>query len=362
MSDNLPEVTTYKKISCNFPRIPEEVLNKMSNDSVLMYKYCIAIDTGRPFRFVNGKIDRFVNNKIGNCSTARWITLGTRILRLYMTSSSYNSHCAEILERMANFIVHVYYKVFANIKLKPKLTDAAVHIFDEIRLARENCQPEEKKIVYESIQQNAFMAHPESVILAMLADEKGVIRQRGISIVKYIRASEAYDRYIETESGSRLPKKIRQYISPQINFDCKSFIDMFVSVYQVVKKPEIPLDSQGRFLPLRHADRSVSMMKPPKRLMFKTKLGSWEPITAPPLIRQLSSVELDDIINTPLSCSIPCHTQSVEHTVALVTGSTKRYRSEDTQLANMLQTAAARKNLSGRVTHKRFCMDPDPSN
>ena len=84
-----------------------------------------------------------------------------------------------------------------------------------------------------------------------------------------------------------------------------------------------------------------------------------ELITALPLIRQLiSSVELDDVINTPLSFNIPCHTQSVEHTVALVTGATKRYRSEDTQLANMLQTAAARNNLSGRVTHKRFCMDP----
>ena len=90
------------------------------------------------------------------------------------------------------------------------------------------------------------------------------------------------------------------------------------------------------------ADRSVSMMKPPKRLMIKTKLGSWEPITVPPVIRQLSSADLDDVINTPLSFNIPCHTQSVEHTVALVTGATKRYRSEDTQLANMLQTAAAR--------------------
>ena len=76
-----------------------------------------------------------------------------------------------------------------------------------------------------------------------------------------------------------------------------------------------------------------------------------ELITAPPLIRQLSSVELDDVINTPLSCNIPCHNQSVEHTVALVTGATKKYRSEDTQLVKMLQTAAARKDLSGRVTH-----------
>ena len=68
----------------------------------------------------------------------------------------------------AEMITRLCVQVFANIKLKPKLTDAALHIFDEIRLAREHCQPEEKKVVYESIQQNAFMAHPESVILAML--------------------------------------------------------------------------------------------------------------------------------------------------------------------------------------------------
>ena len=85
----------------------------MSNDSVMMYKYCVAIDTGKPYLFRANKIDRFVNNKIGPCSTARWITLGTRILRLYMASGSqsYNAHIKEILERLASFIVHVYYKV-----------------------------------------------------------------------------------------------------------------------------------------------------------------------------------------------------------------------------------------------------------
>jgi hypothetical protein len=58
--------------------------------------------------------------------------------------------------------------VFANIKLRHRLTDAPVHIYDQIRLTRENCQPEEEKIIRQSIQQNAYMAHPESIILAML--------------------------------------------------------------------------------------------------------------------------------------------------------------------------------------------------
>ena len=58
--------------------------------------------------------------------------------------------------------------MFANIKLKDRITDAAVHIFDEIRLTREHCQPEEKKVIFQSIQHNAFMANPESMVLTMI--------------------------------------------------------------------------------------------------------------------------------------------------------------------------------------------------
>ena len=95
-------------------------------------------------------------------------------------------------------------------------------------------------------------------------------------------------------------------------------------------------------------------VKPPKRLIFRTKNGTAEPVTVPPLVADLSAADLQEIRSTPYECLIPCHTQSVEHTVALVTKSTKQYRTEKTQLAAMLQTAEARKTFSGRVTHKRF--------
>ena len=76
----------------------------MSNDSVLMYKYCVAVETGL--------YDEFVYLKLGHCSTARWITFGARLLRVYMSDGlDYNSHIAECLERMVNYVVNVYYKV-----------------------------------------------------------------------------------------------------------------------------------------------------------------------------------------------------------------------------------------------------------
>ena len=76
----------------------------MSDDAKLMYKYCVAVETGY--------YDDFVFLKISNCSTARWITFATRIIRVYMSGGlNYNSHVAECLERMVSFIVNVYYKV-----------------------------------------------------------------------------------------------------------------------------------------------------------------------------------------------------------------------------------------------------------
>ena len=58
--------------------------------------------------------------------------------------------------------------MFANIKMKSSLIDAPTHLFDQIRFTREHCEPAEQKVIFDSIQQNSYMAHPESVILTML--------------------------------------------------------------------------------------------------------------------------------------------------------------------------------------------------
>ena len=93
---------------------------------------------------------------------------------------------------------------------------------------------------------------------------------------------------------------------------------------------------------------------PPKRLVFETYKGDWEPVTKPPLIEEITTQQLEAFREQPLQCDIPCHSRSVEHIVALVSQATKHRRTVDNQLMSVLQTHAARKEYSGRVTHKRY--------
>ena len=43
-------------------------------------------------------------------------------------------------------------------------------------------------------------------------------------------------------------------------------------------------------------------------------------IKQPPAIKSFSDLDIDDILNTPLKLDHPCHNQSVERHVKLVTG------------------------------------------
>ncbi|XP_063687725.1 uncharacterized protein LOC134820989 [Bolinopsis microptera] len=265
----LKPVRVFKKIGKGFPRLPQETLSKMSNDAKLMYKYCITVETGLH--------DEFVYNAIGNCSTARWITFGARILRFYISGDlTYNSHISECLERMVNFIVNVYYKVFANIKMKSSLIDAPAHLFDQIRFTREHCEPAERKVIFESIQQNGYMAHPESVILAMLGDHNRDHREKGIGIVKNIRRSEEWDKHVERESGVRRPRRIRHFKCPKIVFKCTTYFEM---VRMKVEKENGPV---------------------PMKIFFQTYDNEWERVTCPPLLSVMSSAELEKIREAPL--------------------------------------------------------------
>lgn len=60
-----------------------------------------------------------------------------------------------------------YFQVFANIKLKSSLADAPNHLFEKIVMTKQHCTDSEQKVIFKSIQQNSYMAHPECIILAM---------------------------------------------------------------------------------------------------------------------------------------------------------------------------------------------------
>ena len=82
-----------------------------------------------------------------------------------------------------------------------------------------------------------------------------------------------------------------------------------------------------------------------------------EPVTMPPIIKQMTREQTDAIVDTPLQADFPCPSQTVEHGVATTTQCVKRRRKESTQLACVLQTVEARAQQPHVVTHKRYRKD-----
>ena len=81
-----------------------QVLDKMSRDQKLIYQLCIGIE--------DGDISQVSSWRIGPMHQARWLTFAARLLRLYCSlPEEFGSYTATVLERMANFILNVYFKV-----------------------------------------------------------------------------------------------------------------------------------------------------------------------------------------------------------------------------------------------------------
>ena len=113
------------------------------------------------------------------------------------------------------------------------------------------------------LQRNAYWAHPEAVLLAMVADSNPEVRDQAVTTIMHCRQQQ------HTEN-------VRPYLLPSLNFEAGSY----------------------------------------------TELLDWEEelITEPPLTLALSDAELEGVRLAPLAVPhFPVHTVSVERTVRVVT-------------------------------------------
>ena len=60
--------------------------------------------------------------------------------------------------------------MFMNIKHKNSISYGARHIYNEIDLVRTHCTEEEQKVVFKTIQDSAYFAHPENIFMAMCGE------------------------------------------------------------------------------------------------------------------------------------------------------------------------------------------------
>ena len=70
-----------------------------------------------------------------------------------------------------------------------------------------------------------FKNHSE-IYINFLGDEDAGVRKRAVNIIKGIRCSVAYDKFLQRQSGVRKPKRIRKFYCPKINFNCATYFNM----------------------------------------------------------------------------------------------------------------------------------------
>jgi len=239
-----------------------ESISDLSSDQQYFLDILIVVSTG------NVK-EGLESRSPGKLVQSRWLTLANHVLRLYIATTT----PTETLHLLVKFIVRSYALVWFSIKFKPMIWNAAHHFFLMIKSTR-FLPPSYREIVDRVLIRNAYPAHRESILLAMLKDTD--LAKRKLAV----------DRILKARQENIL---LRQYCVPQINLEATSYDEMI------------------------HWE-SVSNFEPVLTKSFSNDT--------------LENILTDANITVPIP-ALPCHNQNVERMVQLVSLAAKSVAGHD---------------------------------
>ena len=242
-------IVEFTPVQCDI-KMPEYIVKDLSTDQKYLYEMCIGITTGRIPQNLALKSP-------GALHHARWLTKANRILRLYVSTLNPEKN----LQDLVKIILQVYAPGWFQIKSHPKATEGAMNLYYLMSLIGK--QEDEHRIIMENVfRNNAYFAHCENILIAMMTDPRVEIRKLAIDRIIKARARKEIKRAFD------LPM--------DINFKASDYTEMI----------------------------------------------DWNKttITSPPLLQEFSNDDLIKAAIKPLEIpSVPCHTQGVERLISLVT-------------------------------------------
>ena len=196
----------------------------------------------------------------GKMAHARWLTTANRIMRLYVSTID----PSESLQLIANYVAMVYAPGWFQVKLHSRVVDGPKNLHKILKLCC-TLSDDATEIIRPVVQRNAFFAHSENVLLAMINDERPYIRELG------------WRRIVKAREENKSLNTVRDFKIPDLIFRAEDYYSMI----------------------------------------------DWkEKIHEPPLTKGLSDEFLRTCIAEKASFTVgdfPCHTQSVERLIKLVT-------------------------------------------
>ena len=232
----------------------------LSSDQRYLFDICCAIAN-------ENCNDALAKRSPGKLNHARWLTLANRTLRLYVSTVRPSANLSILVQH----IMDAYTPTFFNIKCKKSVLDGCIHLSNLIK-SSQFLPKKYLTIVNSSIQRNAYFAHAENILIAIVNDGDMNVRREGWFKILLARRGE-------------INNEIRQFNIPKINFNCTTYKDM------------IDFDE-------------IELTVPPLFNQIQVDLDTLDEISE----KKLGQLYLDIDLN-----HTPCHTQAVERCIKIVT-------------------------------------------
>ena len=159
-----------------FPILSDEAIENLSSDQYYALLMCQ--------RVMKGIVDTDLKYlEVGGLCHSLWLTLGCRILRYYV----YKSKPSRNLQILAEYFVRIYFPCWFRIKLHNRITEGSKHFFYMLRLISNFANAVVNGVGVKLLQNNAFFAHHENILLAMLGDNDQNIRAMAVDKILQIR-------------------------------------------------------------------------------------------------------------------------------------------------------------------------------
>ena len=110
------------------------------------------------------------------------------------------------LETLARYIVTVHVASVVAIKSRSDLVNAPRHLCDQMRRQRRHLSGGPLATVQQHLTGNAFLAHPENIVLAMFGDGDHNVRSEAVFLIT--------DARLHHQLGP-----VRKFKRPQVNLD-----------------------------------------------------------------------------------------------------------------------------------------------
>ena len=165
-------VKDFQPIACeSFPVLRDEALCDVSNDQYYSYQICWSI------------IRRALDPDLQLLEVAPSChSKCCRILRYYITQDKLNL----MLVLLTEFCIKVYFPNFFQVEAN-LIMDGLRNLFSKLRRVTQFPDKQVRDIAFKVLGRNAFFAHPQHVIIAMLCHENKPVRDIAVDKITSLR-------------------------------------------------------------------------------------------------------------------------------------------------------------------------------